>query len=161
MLPAGLFRVIESMNTYSSLKRAVFVALALGAASATAAFADTASTTDTTTTDTTTAPTGGWHHHHHGAGVLTAAEKAELKADRDKVFAANPTLKTQHETLKEQFKALHSQGTTPTEAQVQALKTQKDALKAQMRTAIENVDSNAAPIFAKLDAARAAHHHSS
>jgi cytochrome c556 len=147
-----------------SLKRAVFVALALGAASATAVFADTASTTDTTTTTNTTtgtAPYGGWHRHHHGVGVLTATERAELKKDREQAFAANGTLKTQAETLKQQFKALRSQGTAATPAQWQALHTQKEALKTQLRSAIENLDPGAAAIFTKIDAARAEHHHSS
>jgi cytochrome c556 len=150
------------MNTPTSLKRAVFVALALGAASATAVFADTASTTDTTTTNTTTGapPYGGWHKHHHCRGVLTAAERGELKKDRDSVFAANASLKAQHDSLKQQFETLRSQGSSATQAQWQALHTQKEALQTQMRSAIENVDPGAAAIFTKIDAARAQHHHS-
>ena len=142
------------MNT-TSLKRAVFVALALGAASATAAFADTDSTTGTTTPPATGE---GWHHHHHhGAGVLTSAERTELKNDRETVFASNPSLKTQEESLHQQFKALKSSNAS--QAQFEALKQQKDALRSQVRTAIEGVDSGAAALFAKIDAARAAHQH--
>jgi hypothetical protein len=154
MLPRCPGRVIEGMNTTSSLKRAVVVALALGAASATAAFADT----DSTGTTTSPTPGEGWHHHHHhGASVLTASERAELKKDRESVFASDPALKTQDESLHQQFKALRSQGTSATQAQWQALKQQKEAFHSQLRTAIENVDSGAAALFAKVDAAHTAH----
>ena len=118
------------MTTSLPLVRAAFVALALGAVSATAAFADTTSTTGTST------DTGGWHHrHHHGDGVLSAAERAELKKDRQTVFASNPSLKSQHDALKQQFKTLKSQNAT--KDQFAALKTQHEALKTQMRNAIE------------------------
>ncbi len=149
------------MNKQTSLKRAVFVALALGVAGATATFADTTSTTDTTTTTNTgtTTPGGGWHHHRHHKSVLTAAERSELKADREKVLAANPTLKTQEETLHQQFKSLKSQNPPATQAQWQALKTQHEALHTQIRAAMVGVDSGASAIFAKIDAAHAAHHH--
>ena len=163
MLPAGLGRVIESMNKYISLQRAAFVAVALGALSATAAFAQTANTpaaTDTTTT-TTTGNGGGWHHHHHGYGVLSQTERAELKKDREAVFASNPALKTQEESLHQQFKALKSSNPPATQAQWDALKTQHEALKTQLRSAIESTDSGAAALFQKIDAAKAQHQHAS
>jgi hypothetical protein len=146
------------MTNSTSPKRAVLIALALSALSASVAFADDA-TTDSTST--TTAPTsGGWHHHHHhGAGVLSKDERAELKKDRDTVFANNAALKTQHDTLKQQFKALKGQDTAATSAQRTALKTQHQAYETQMRAAIVGVDSGASAIFAKLDAAKAKHQH--
>ena len=165
MLLTGLGRVIESMNTYTSLQRVAFVAVALGALGATAAFAQTANapaatdTTTTTTTDTATPPNGGWHHHHHHLGMLSASERAELKKDREAAFAANPALKTQEESLHQQFKTLKSANPPATQAQFEALKQQHEALKTQLRTAIEGVDPGAAALFQKIDAAKGQHHH--
>jgi hypothetical protein len=155
------------MNKHISPQRAAFLAVALGALSATAAFAQTATpaatdTTPTTSTDTSTPPQGGgWRHHHghHGYGVLTAAERAELKKDRETVFASNPQLKTQEESLHQQFKSLKDANPPATQAQWQSLKTQHESLKAQVRSAIEGVDAGAAALFQKIDAAKAAHHH--
>jgi hypothetical protein len=154
------------MNKHISLKRAAFTAAALGVLSATAAFAQTAPaspTTDTTTTSTGPGgqPGGGWHHHHHhfGAGVLSQTERAELKKDKDQVLAANPALKTQEETLHQQFKTLRSANPPATQAEWQSLKTQHEALKTQMRTAIESTDAGAAALFQKIDAAKGQHHH--
>ena len=162
MLPVGSGRVIEGMNKHISLKRAAFTAVALGVLSATASFAQT-TTTDTTTTSTGTGgqPGGGWHHHghHFGAGVLSQTERAELKKDKDQVLAANPALKTQEETLHQQFKTLRSANPPATQAQWQSLKTQHEALKTQMRTAIESTDAGAAALFQKIDAAKGQHHH--
>lgn len=150
------------MNKITSLKRAVLVAVALGAAGATAVFADTATTaaTSTTTPTTTTGTPGeGWHHRHHHGGVLSAAERAQLKKDREAAFAANPALKTQHDNLKQQFQTLKSQSTPATQAQWDALKTQRQAFETQLRSAIEGIDSGASALFQKIDAAKAAHHH--
>jgi hypothetical protein len=151
------------MNKHISLKRAVAVAAALGALSVSVAFAQTApvsTTTTTTSTDTTTTPGGGgWHHHRHHLGALTQAERAELKKDREAVFASNPALKTQAETLHQQFKALKTQTPPATEAQWASLKAQHEAFRTQMRSAIEVVDSGAGALFQKIDAAKAAHQH--
>jgi hypothetical protein len=154
------------MNKTISLKRAAFVAVALGALGATAAFAQTANTpvttdTTTTTTDTSTPSGGGWHHHHHhfGAGVLSQTERAELKKDRETVFAANPTLKTQEESFRQQFKTLKSSNPPPTQAQWQSLKQQHEAFKTQLRSAIVVIDSGAAALFQKIDAAKAQYQH--
>jgi len=149
------------MNRIISLKRSVLVAVALGALGATAAFAQTANSpaaTDTTTTTTGTPPPGGgWHHHRHHMGMLSATERAELKKDHDAALAANPALKTQEETLHQQFKALKSQNPPATQAQFEALKQQHEALKTQLRTAIEGVDPGASALFQKIDAAKAQH----
>ncbi len=149
------------MKTPRSVRRAALLTLALGAVGAVTAFADTASTT---TTSSTNAPTcsmaGGWHHHHRDH-VLTSAERAELKQDKEQALAANATLKTQQESLKQQFEALKSSGSATTQAQWHALHTQKQAFETQLRSAIENLDSGAAALFAKIDAAHSQHHHSS
>jgi hypothetical protein len=154
---------IVSMNNSISLKRAAFLAAALGALGATAAFAQTAPTpaaNDLTSTSTgSQTPTGGKGGHKHHDSVLTDAERAELKADKDKVLASNPTLKTQEESLKEQFKTLKSQNPPATKEQFATLKQQHEALKTQMRTAIEGIDPGAAALFQKLDAAGLHHHH--
>ena len=150
------------MNNHRSLRRTVLLTFALGAVSAVTAFADTASTT-TTTTPSTNAPTswtgGGWRHHHRDH-VLTSAERAELKNDKKQALAANSTLQAQATSLKQQFEALKSQGSAATQAQWQALHTRKQAYETQLRSAIENLDSGATALFAKIDAARAQHHHS-
>jgi hypothetical protein len=161
MLPIAPARVFDSMNKHISLKRAAFTAVALGVLSATAAFAQTAAN-DTTTTSTGTGGQpngGGWHHHHHHASVLSQTERAELKKDKDQALAANPALKTQEDSLHQQFKALRSANPPATKAQFEALKTQHEALKTQMRTAIESTDAGAAALFQKIDAAKGQHHH--
>jgi hypothetical protein len=165
LLPGQSGRVIEIMNKYSSLKRSLLVAVALGALGATVAFAQTApGTPDTTSTGTQTPSGQGCHKHKHHDSILTQAERAELKTDSEKVFASNPNLKTQETTLKTQFKSLKSANPPATKAQWASLKQQHEALKTQMRTAIEGVDSGAAALFQKLDAAKGQgghHHHSS
>jgi hypothetical protein len=152
------------MKTHLSFPRAALMALALGTVSATAALADTATTT-TPSTSTTNAPTGsmagGWHHHHHWDHVLTATERAELKKDKQQALAANGTLQAQAATLKQQFEALKSQGSAATPAQWQALHAQRKAFETQLRSAIENVDPNAAALYAKIEAAHAQHQRSS
>ena len=149
------------MNTYTSLKRVALVALALGAAGVTSTFADTAPTTDTTTTNTTTGnpPSCGWHHHHHLA-FLTPTERAELKKDKQEALAANGTLQTQAESLKQQFQTLKSQGTAATQDQWDALHAQGHDFHEKLRAAELKADPTLAPIFAKLDAAHKNWHHS-
>jgi hypothetical protein len=146
------------MNRYTSLKRSVLVAVALGALGATTVFAQSAP--DTTSTGTQTPSGKGWHKHHHES-VLTDTERAELKKDKDTVLASNAALKTQEDTLHTQFKTLKSQNPPATKAQFEALKQQHEALKTQMRTAIVGVDPGAAALFQKLDAAKGQHHHKS
>jgi Spy/CpxP family protein refolding chaperone len=74
-------------------------------------------------------------HGHHGGGPLTADEWAQLKKDREAVFAANPDFKTQEKNLRDQEKALHD----------------------QIDAAIVKQDPSAAPLIEKLKAGR--HHH--
>jgi len=142
------------MKTPFSLHRVAFVALAIGIASAPAAFADT-----TATNSTTTAVTSATSVRH--LVVLTDAERTELKTARHTVLAANPSLKTQRHELKQQFKALMANKATATPDQFKALHQQAKALHQQLRDAELKIDPNLAPIFAKLDAAKQARHHSS
>ena len=142
-------------NTFS-LPRVALVALALGTAGVTATFAQT------TNAPTTTAPTcsaGGWHHHHGFGNVLTSAEKAELKKDREAVIAANGTFQTTEASLKQQRETLKSEGSSATPAEWQALHQQKVAFHKDVKAAILQIDPNAQAIFTKLEAAHKGHHH--
>ena len=144
------------MKTILSFPRIAFLALALGTAGVTATFAQTATTTPTT------APTcsgGGGHHHHHDS-VLTADEKAQLKAARDKAFAADPSLQTEKAALKTQFETLKSQGDSATKDQWQALHQQKQAFETKFHNAEVTADPTVAPIITKLEAAHQHCHHS-
>ena len=67
----------------------------------------------------------------------------------------------QRHELKQQFKALVANKATATPDQFKALHQQAQALHQQLRSAELQIDPNLAPIFAKLDAAKQAHHHSS
>jgi hypothetical protein len=149
------------MNKHISLKRAAFVAVALGTLGATAVYAQTVPATTTTTTTTTGTQTPGygegWHHHRHHMSVLTPTERAELRSDFQKVFASDPALKTQKENLHQQFEALKSQSTPATQAQWEALKQQREAFHTQLRAAVEGVDSGAAALFQKIEAAHSQH----
>jgi len=137
------------MKTILSLSRLALLALALGTAGFTTTFAQT--------TAPGAAPTGpgGWggqggfrghggfgghFRHHFGGGILTPAERTELKTARKTVIANNPG-------FKQQFQALRSQGRSP------ATKAQWQALRQQFRAAELAIDPNLATIFAKLEAA--------
>jgi hypothetical protein len=114
---------------------------AFGVAGLTATWAQDANT-DTSTEHQ-------WHHD----SVLTADEQAELKKDREQVFTANPDLKTEGKDLWEQRKTMKD----ASEEDKQAFHEKMHAYKAKLDAAIEGVDSNAAALIAKLDAAH--HHH--
>jgi Spy/CpxP family protein refolding chaperone len=144
------------MKTILSAHRAAFLAAALATASVTATFADT--TTTTSTTPPTTAPvcTAGGKHHHGPA--LTDAEKAQLKSVRDEAFAADPSLKSEHDSLKQQFAALKSSGTA-TPDQKKALHEQAHDFFTKLQAAEVKIDPTVAPILAKLDAGKHHWHH--
>jgi hypothetical protein len=93
------------------------------------------------------------------AKVLSHTERAELKKDKEAVFASTPSLQTTHDNLKQQFETLKSNKATTTAAQWQALHTQAVAYHQQLRSAELLIDPSASAIFAKIDAAKAAHHH--
>ena len=145
------------MQTILSLPRAAFLALALGAAGVSTTFAQTTTPTTTSTTPPT-CTAGGWHHHHKG-NVLTDAEKAELKKDREAALAANGSLQTEKASLKQQFEALKTAGSSATQAQWQALHQQKEGFHKDLKAAILLIDPNAQAIFTKLEAAHQGHHH--
>mgnify|MGYP001544198959 CR=1 FL=1 len=126
------------------------VACALGVASFTTAFAQ-----DTTPTPTPPPCNGASCHRHHHGSVLTADERAELKKDREQVFAANPDLKSEGKDLWEQRKSLKD--ATPEDKKAYFEKWHAFAQK--LNAAIVQVDPNAAPILAKLKAAHHHHHH--
>ena len=137
-----------------SVQRVALLALALGTASVTATFAD-----DTTTTTTAPTCTAGGHHHHDS--VLTDAEKAQLKTAHDAALAANPSLQTEQDNLKQQFETLKGEGKDgATKDQWQALHEQKQAFEVKLHAAELAIDPTLAPIFAKLEAAHKDRHHS-
>jgi len=144
------------MNNLLSVRRVAFLALAMGAATVTATFAQT------TNTPSTTAPTDlagdGWHHHHHGH-VLTPTEWAQLKKAKEQALASNGTLQSEEASLKQQFQTLKSEGSSATQAQWQALHQQKETFHQNLRAAELAVDPALAPIFAKLQAAHKNWHH--
>ena len=74
-------------------------------------------------------------------------------------IAANPGLRTQQETLQQQFASVKTEGTSATPDQHQALHQQAHAFRKQLRSAELLIDPTLAPVFAKLDAAK--HHHNS
>jgi len=92
-------------------------------------------------------PEGGFHHHDMLAG-LTDAEKAEFEKDRQAALTANPTLATQLQTLGDELKQDREDGTKPTDAQFQQMKS----LHEQLDQAMISLDPSVAPILAKLKA---------
>lgn len=101
--------------------------------------------------DVTTPPSPGLGGHHHDA-VLTEDERAELKADREKVFDANPDLKTEGKDLMDQRSSMKD----ASDEDKQAFHEKMHAFMDKMDDAIEKIDPNAAPLIAKM---KAAHHH--
>ena len=143
------------MKTISSFPRAALLALALTSACATAAFAQTTPTPAPATTPPP-ADTGG----RHGESVLTPEEKAQLDKDREAALAANPALKTEEDSLKQQHATLKSQGDSASKDDWKALHAQEKDYHAKLRSAELLIDPSLAPIFAKLDAAHPHGHHS-
>jgi hypothetical protein len=120
------------------LPKIAFLGCAFAVASLTAASAQ----------DADTAPEHHWHHD----SVLTADEQAELKKDREQVFTSNPDLKSEGKDLWEQRKSMKD----ASEEDKQAFHEKWHAYKDKVDAAIEAIDSNAAPLIAKV---KAAHHH--
>ncbi len=142
------------MKNTQSFRRIALLALALGTASVTAAFAQTTPTTTTTpasTTPTTPPPTGKGKHNLES--VLTPAEKAQLDKDMAAALAANPDLKTEADNLKAQHKALKSQGASASTDDKKALKMQAKEHEQKMQVAMLKLDPSVAPILAKIKAA--------
>ncbi len=144
------------MKTMLSLSRIALWALALGTTSIAATYADT--TAPAAAPSTATNATGGNFHHQ---SVLTDAEKAQLKNARHAAFAADPSLKTEKQNLKQAFQTLKSQNGTADKTQWQALHAQAVAYHQKLRAAELNADPTLAPVFSKLDAAPHRHWHHS
>jgi len=142
------------MKTISSFPRAALLALALTSACATAAFAQTTPTPAPATTPPP-ADTGG----RHGESVLTPEEKAQLDKDREAALAANPALKTEEDSLKQQHEALKAQGASAPAGSKEALKAQFKAFEEKLDVAMLAIDPSLAPILAKLKAAHKERHH--
>jgi Spy/CpxP family protein refolding chaperone len=90
---------------------------------------------------------GGWMN-----GVLTPDEQAELKKDRDAVFAADPDLKKQQDDLMSQRPARDA-----SQDDKDAFRAKAKDVRDKVKAAVLKIDPAAAPIFAKLEAAMAAH----
>ena len=144
------------MKYTQSFPRITLLALALGVASVTAAFAQTTPTTPAPTTPTTPAPTGKGDKggKHNLDAILTPAEKAQYDKDMAAALAANPALQTEADNLKAQHKALKKQGasTSPTDDK-KALKEQAKEHMQKVEVAMLKLDPSVAPILAKLKAA--------
>ena len=101
--------------------------------------------------DDTTPPSDGGKHWHHDS-VLTADEHAQLKADFEKAFAADPSLKTEHDALKDQWKSAKD-GSADDK---QALHEKMHAFHDKLDAAVEKIDPSATAL---IDKEKAAHHH--
>ncbi len=95
---------------------------------------------------------GGGHHHHDWDKVLTPEERAQLKKDTDAVLAADPDLKKEGDDLKSQRPDRDASADDK-----QAFRAKFKAYMDKVKDAVEKLDPSATAIYAKLDAARAAH----
>jgi hypothetical protein len=95
-------------------------------------------------------PVEGQPHHD---SVLTPDERAELKKDRDQVFASDPDLQKEGKDLMDQRSSMKDASAEDKQAFHEKMHAFQDKLDA----AIEKIDANAAPLIAKVKAAR--HHH--
>jgi len=93
---------------------------------------------------------GGDGKHWHHDSILTEDERAELKKDRDQVFASNPDLKKEGEDLHGSWKKDAS------EDEKKAAREKFHAFHEKLDAAIEAIDPNAKALIDKL---KAAHHH--
>ncbi len=100
-------------------------------------------------------PGGGGGGGQHGGWMmkaLTPEERAELKKDRDAVMAADPDLKKQQDDLMSQRPDQDASQDDKT-----AFRAKVKELSDKVKAAVEKIDPAATAIYAKLDAARAAH----
>jgi Spy/CpxP family protein refolding chaperone len=105
----------------------------------------------------TPAPAGGNGGGQGGRGawmngVLTPDEQAELKKDRDAVFAADPDLKKQQDDLMSQRPARDA-----SQDDKDAFRAKAKDVRDKVKAAVLKIDPDAAAIFAKIEAAMAAH----
>jgi hypothetical protein len=97
---------------------------------------------------------GGGGHHGWMNKVLTPEEQALLKKDTDAVLASDPDLKKEGDDLMSQRPAQDA-----SQDDKQAFRAKMKDHHQKVEAAVEKFDSATTPIFAKLDAAMAAHHH--
>jgi hypothetical protein len=136
------------MKNHLSLTRVALAALALGTATLTATFAQS------------TPPSATCTHCPHNS-VLTDAEQAQLKQAYQAALAANPSLQTEEDSLKQQHETLKSEGSNATADDKKALHQQWHDFFTNLKTAELNIDPTLGPIFAKLEAAHQGWHHHS
>jgi hypothetical protein len=133
------------MKTILTLPRAVLVALALCAAGATTALAQTSG--------------GGGGGGGSGGGgmrgVLTPAEMAQLQKAHDQAETNDPTLKTDEDALKQKRTDLKAQGANASADDKAALRQDMTDFNKKLHDAELAIDPTLAPIIAKLDAAQA------
>jgi hypothetical protein len=125
----------------SSVSKITLLACVLGAVSLVSAGAQ-----DSDADSSSTPSSGGnWHHD----SVLTQAERDELKNDWEKATTANPDLQTEAKDLWEQRTSMKD----ASEEDRQAYRGKWQAFADKAEAAIEGIDSNAAPLIAKVKAA--------
>jgi hypothetical protein len=100
--------------------------------------------------DSTNAPPPGGppEGHRHGMDFLTDAEKTELKKAHDAAIAADPSLATEEQSMKEKMEAVRDSGNPPSEEDKAAFK----AFHEKMDAAMLKADPGVAPILAKIKA---------
>lgn len=122
------------MKNLSTLSRVALCALVLGAGGITTSFAQTPPPAPAT-----------------ASTAVTPEEKAQYQKARDAAFAADPALKKEYDDLHSQMTAAASRDEKQAvRAKITDFETQK------LRPAMLKIDANLGPIFAKIDAARAA-----
>ena len=138
------------MQNIPLLPRIILLALALGMASASGAFAQTTAATPTATTPATAVPDKKGKHNAEAS--LTPAESTQLEKDRNAVLAANPDLKAEADALKDQKKAAKGQGPDAKAAYKQEAKAHEQ----KVEVAMLKLDPGIAPVLAKLKGAKKA-----
>jgi hypothetical protein len=130
------------MKTILTLPRAVLGAVALCAAGATTALAQTSGG-------------GGTGGGGGMRGVLTPAEMAQLQKAHDQAETNDPTLKTDEDALKQKRTDLKAQGASASADDKAALRQDMTDFNKKLHDAELAIDPTLAPIIAKLDAAQA------
>ncbi len=85
----------------------------------------------------------------HGLDFLTPAQKEQLKTDKQAVFASNPSLKEQWESLAQEGKALHANSNV-TAADRQAFRQKMKAFRESMSQALLQQDPSLKPVLDEI-----------
>ncbi len=91
------------------------------------------------------------------SAALSPEERAHLRKVQKQVLAADPALKAEDESLRQQRQDLEDQGASASPDERKALFAQWHEHSLKVRAAALKLDPMLAPIFVKLDAWRAAH----